>query len=231
MPKQMYREKVKETYLAHMVIRDILSPPDDDAGQALDDILTKLTADIITLRAIDQTRYLRTRNDIPKAGNLHLAWEYTQDPNLHPEFVKLLRVLPLVFNVILELIKDHPVFHNNSNALQIPVDIQLSVALYRLGRYGNAASVEDVARVAGIGVGTVQLVTDRCFEVIESLHDQFICKLTPAEKEKEKQWIDEHLGFVGLWQEGWVMYDGTIVVLYAKPGMNGEAYYTRLIMG
>ena len=23
------------------------------------------------------------------------------------------------------------------------------------------------------------------------------------------------------------MYDGTIVVLYAKPGLNGDAYYTR----
>ena len=23
------------------------------------------------------------------------------------------------------------------------------------------------------------------------------------------------------------MYDGTIVVLYAKPGLNGDAYFTR----
>jgi len=36
-----------------------------------------------------------------------------------------------------------------------------------------------------------------------------------------------HLGFEGLWNEGWVMYDGTIVVLYAKPSLNGDAYYTR----
>ena len=28
-------------------------------------------------------------------------------------------------------------------------------------------------------------------------------------------------------REGWVMYDGTIVVLYKKPGLNGDAYYTR----
>jgi len=23
------------------------------------------------------------------------------------------------------------------------------------------------------------------------------------------------------------MYDGTIIVLYARPGLNGDAYYTR----
>jgi len=39
--------------------------------------------------------------------------------------------------------------------------------------------------------------------------------------------MDEHLGFKGKWREGWVMYDGTIVVLYKKPGLNGDAYYTR----
>ncbi|KAF8142833.1 hypothetical protein K438DRAFT_1994543 [Mycena galopus ATCC 62051] len=224
---QTYREQVKQTYLTHSILWDTLAPPDDDAGLALDEILANLTADIVALRAIDQTRYLRERNHIPKAGNLHIAWEYAQDPSLHPEFVKLLRVSPLVFNVIL-LIKDHPVFHNNSNVPQTPVDVQLPVVLYRLGRYGNAASVEDVARVAGIGVGTVELFTDRCFAAIESLHNQFIRQLTPGEKELEKRWIDEHLGFVSLWREGWVMYNGTIVVLYAKPGLNGEGYYTLL---
>ena len=43
----------------------------------------------------------------------------------------------------------------------------------------------------------------------------------------EKQWIDNHIGFQGLWREGWVMYDGTIVVLYQCPGIDGNAYYTR----
>ena len=51
--------------------------------------------------------------------------------------------------------------------------------------------------------------------------------LTSEEKEAEKCWMDNHLGFKGLWREGWLMYDGTIVVLYAKPGMNGQGYYTR----
>lgn len=65
------------------------------------------------------------------------------------------------------------------------------------------------------------------FTAIESLHDTFIRPLTPEEKEAEKCWMDKHVGFKGLWREGWLIYDGTIVVLYAKPGMNGQGYYTR----
>ena len=37
---------------------------------------------------------------------------------------------------------------------------------------------------------------------------------------------NQHVGFWGLWREGWVMYDGTIVVLHKKPGLMGETYYT-----
>ena len=47
------------------------------------------------------------------------------------------------------------------------------------------------------------------------------------EKEKKKEWMDEHLGFKGLWREGWIMYDGTIVILYEKSTMHGDAYYTK----
>ena len=74
--------------------------------------------------------------------------------------------------------------------------------------------------------GDVKNATRWCFDAIESLHDLFVLPLTAEEKEVENQWMDQHLGFQGLWREGWVMYDGTIVVLYAKPGLNG-AYYTR----
>ena len=65
------------------------------------------------------------------------------------------------------------------------------------------------------------------FEAIESLHDVFVCPLTSDEKEVEKRWVDQHLGFQGSWRDGWVMYDGTIVVLYSRPGLNGDAYFTR----
>ncbi|KAJ8582016.1 hypothetical protein M405DRAFT_687472, partial [Rhizopogon salebrosus TDB-379] len=160
-----------------------------------------LNMDINCLLAIQQARYLQSRTPVLKSGNLHLAWEWAQSPADHHRFVNMLRVSPEVFQVILGLIEDHPVFHNESNQAQESVEVQLGVTLYRMGRYGNGASLEDIARTAG------------CSEV--------------EEKEREKCWMDDHLGFSGTWREGWVMYDGTIVVLYAKPALNGDAYFTR----
>ncbi|KIM67988.1 hypothetical protein SCLCIDRAFT_106801, partial [Scleroderma citrinum Foug A] len=139
----------------------------------------------------------------------------------------MLRVSPEVFQAIVTLIRDHPIYSNNSGNSQEAVEVQLGVTLYRLGRYGNGASLEDIARFAGCSEGAVELYTQRCFHAIEALHDAFVCLPTAAEKEREKCWVDEHLGFKGTWREGWVMYDGTIVPLYAKPAVNGEAYYTR----
>jgi len=139
----------------------------------------------------------------------------------------MLRVSPGVFQVLLNLIEEHSIFQNNSNNPQKPVEVQLATTLYRMGRYGNGASLEDVARICGGSEGDVKNATRWCFDAIESLHDLFIRPLTREEKEIEKEWMDQHLGFQGLWREGWVMYDGTIVVLYAKPGLNGDAYYTH----
>jgi hypothetical protein len=136
-------------------------------------------------------------------------------------------VSPEVFDTILYLISDHPIFHNNSNNRQTDVRTQLAVALHRMGRYGNGASLEDLARDAGHSEGSIENFTDHCFTAIEALHDVFVRQLTPEEKEVEKKWMDKHLGFVGTWRDGWIMYDGTIVVLYKRPGLDGDAYYTR----
>jgi len=133
----------------------------------------------------------------------------------------------MTFQVLLDLIEGHPVFSNNSNNPQAPVQTQLAVTLYQLGWYGNGASVLDIARHAGISEGAVELFMKRCFDAIKSLHDTFVCLPTAEEKEIEKLWIDDQLKFRGTWREGWVIYDGTIVVLHTKPGLNGDAYYTR----
>lgn len=126
------------------------------------------------------------------------------------------------------MIKDHPNFQNNSNNPQAPVREQLAVTLYRMGRYGNGASLGDIARMAGISEGSVVNYTERCLGAIESLQKIFIRPVTADEKEVEKKWMEDQLGFTGSsWRDGWVMYDGTIVVLYERPDFNGEASYTR----
>lgn len=222
MPRPNYHSKVTRAYLIHMVLRDLISPTEN-----VDDAVQQLETDLKTLQAIKTTRYLRARNPVPKLGNLNLAWDYSQSPDDHHRFVNMLRISPSVFEVLLNLIEEHPVFSNNSNIPQKPVRIQLATTLYRMGRYGNGASIKDVARTTGGSEGDVKNATSRCLQAIESLHDIFVRPLTREEKEEEKRWMYEHLGFEGLWRDGWVMYDGTIVVLYAIPGMDGNSYYTR----
>jgi len=86
----------------------------------------------------------------------------------------MLRVLPLVFLTVLDLIEDHHVFKNDTNLGQTPVEQQLAVTLYQMGRYDNGASVEDIARAAGCSEGSVENFTDHCFEAILSFHGLFV---------------------------------------------------------
>ncbi|KAG2335476.1 hypothetical protein BDR05DRAFT_898434 [Suillus weaverae] len=196
MARHTLHEQYLRSYLILIVLRILFHP-----AETVEEAAQQLHCDISCILAIRQTRYLQGRSPIAaKASSLHLAWEYAKSPSDHDRFTNMLRISPTVFEVLLDLIEDHPVFYNNSHNSQTPIQTQLAVTLYRMGRYGNGGSLEDIARHAGISEGG---------------------------KEIEKLWIDHELGFRGTWREGWVMYDGTIVVLYTKPGLNGDAYFTR----
>ena len=224
MPTISVHEQLLNEYITSMMFRQIFTPAE---RRTIEHMRQESMLDLNSLIAILSSRYPNGRHAVLRAGNLHIAWEYAQNPSDHHRFINMLCVTPLVFQIILDLIEEHPIFTNNSNNAQTPVEQQLAVTLYRMGRYGNGASVEDIAHTAGCSEGLVENYTNRCFIAIESLHDLFVRRLTLAEKEVEKKWMDEHLGFRGKWREGWVMYDGTIVVLYKRPGLNGDAYYTR----
>jgi hypothetical protein len=85
-------------------------------------LVDKLATDIQTLKAIREKRYLSLRDPVAKSGNIHLAWVfYAGDPKNHDRFINMLRVSPYVLGPILNLIKDHKVFTNNSNMPQTPV--------------------------------------------------------------------------------------------------------------
>ena len=201
-----------------------LTPPEK---QSIQNLMEQVDLDVSMVLIILLTHYLTGRHHVPKQGNLHIAWDYAQNPADHHQFISLLCVTPAIFNIILTLIEDHPIFVNNSNNIQAPVESQLAVTLYHMGRYGNAASIEEVAWIAGCSEGLVKYYTHHCFTAIEALHDLFVQQLSPAEKEVEKEWVDTQVGFCGTWREGWIMYDRTIIILYKKPGLNGDAYYTR----
>jgi hypothetical protein len=112
--RQTVHDHVTHSYLLHMMLRDATAP-----AETVEEAATRLNVDIKTLETIRKTRYLNGRTHVPKAGNIHLAWEYAQNPADHHRFINMLRVSPKVFDVILHLIEDHPVFRNDSNNAQV----------------------------------------------------------------------------------------------------------------
>ncbi|KAG2058725.1 hypothetical protein BDR06DRAFT_875497, partial [Suillus hirtellus] len=52
-------------------------------------------------------------------------------------------------------LEGHKIFYNQFNNSQLPVSIQLSIFLNGIKHYGNAATMEDLADLAGVSIGTV----------------------------------------------------------------------------
>ena len=211
-------QHIIEAYLILLAMQSIYNP-----FSSLKEAYWMFNINIMIILALLDTQYLSGHDHhIQKAGSLYLAWGYAQNPDAHHRFQQMLWVSPLVFNILLSLIWDHPVFQNNSAILQTQVEVQLAVTLYQMGQNGNGASIEDIAQVARCSIGSVENFTQWCFNAIKSLHDIFIWRLTPEEKEIEKQWIEKEMGFSGTLQEGYLMYNGTIIVSYKKPGQRAN---------
>jgi hypothetical protein len=163
-------------------------------------------------------------HQVSKSTNLPMIlddWKYT-DP---VRFRYNIRVAPDTFDFLLTLIKDHPVFANNSPNPQVPVIYQLAIALYRLGHDGNATSVEQVAQWAGCSAGLVVISTRRVMVAVLSLHDRAVRWPTEGEKCEASDWIEAHS--CAAWRPGYAMVDGTLIPLYAKPAHFGAQFYDR----
>ena len=75
-----------------MVLRDLISP-----GEDVDDAAKQLESDLKILQGIKTTWYLRGHTRVIKSGQLHLAWDYAQNPEDHQRFINMLWVSPGVF--------------------------------------------------------------------------------------------------------------------------------------
>ncbi|KAF8190954.1 hypothetical protein K438DRAFT_1591459, partial [Mycena galopus ATCC 62051] len=145
-----------------------------------------------------------------------------------------LRVSPQTFDKLVAALEDDPIFFNNSNHAQLPVDQQVAVALYRFGHDGNAASMQGVANWAGIirkteclWCGTVHLITRRVMTAVlrPGFMQAAVRMPTAAEKEKAKRWVQSHS--CKAWRNGWCFVDGTLVPLNERPTWYGESFFDR----
>ncbi|KZT25916.1 hypothetical protein NEOLEDRAFT_1156052 [Neolentinus lepideus HHB14362 ss-1] len=117
------------------------------------------------------------------------------------KFHENLCVSPHTFNKIVAALEKDPVFQNNSDNKQMPVEQQVAITLYRFGNDGNSASLQQVANWSGVAKGTVGLVTQHVMTAI--LHPDFMGEAvhypTPEEKEAAKRWHDS-----------WCLVDGML---------------------
>jgi len=161
----------------------------------------------------------------PQAPQLHLLVHFDEHrPHL---FRQKLRVSPEIFDDILDLISNHPIFHNQSNNPQLPVAIQLAIFLNRAGHYGNAISLEDVAQWAGISVGSVVNCPNRVMVAVLAQHDHFVSFPTPDSQDAEHARCFVESRTCPEWRKGIFAIDGSTVDLYAKPGFHGEVFFDR----
>jgi hypothetical protein len=193
-------------------------------SEIMDEFLDTIEKEIQRLRKeISTTRVLGQRCKVPKTSQIHLltAW---RDENVD-QFRRKVRVDPPTFDGIVEKIRDHRIFHNNSNYSQIPVETQLAIFMYRAGHYGNAASPEAIGHWAGVSPGTVVNSTNRVMVALLSLHDELVRLPTPEEKESAKVWVAGKV--CPEWRDGYLVVDGTKFALFQRPGLHGDAWFDK----
>ncbi|KAH7903679.1 hypothetical protein BJ138DRAFT_967369, partial [Hygrophoropsis aurantiaca] len=143
------------------------------------------------------------------------------------KFREILRVTPATFDKIIAKIENDSAFTNRSNNNQLPLDHQLAITLYRFGHDGNGANLQEIANWAGVGKGTVHLITRRVMTAVlrPSFMNVAVRFPTPAEKLQAKAWVEAHS--CRAWRHGWCLVDGTLIPSYDRPHWYGESYFDR----
>ena len=72
---------------------------------------------------------------------------------------------PTTYHLLVDKLKDKPVFHNNFNNPQMLVHLQIFIVLKCFGAYGNEVAISEVADWAKVGHGIVDLVRATNFNI------------------------------------------------------------------
>lgn len=217
MPRSSERRRIIETLEALIVWENLAESSDEEELDDDDEITGDNPEELLEL--IYSQRYLEPRVLVPKSRE----WAERVLPN-HDDrrFRRTLRMSRSSFHFVLENIQSHRVFLKKKGS-QLPVEIQLQISLYRFGRFGNGASVADVAERFGVSEGVVIKSTRRVVKAIISLEDVYLSWFTASEAANMKKRILVESGF----RNCLGFLDGTTIVLADKPVDNGEVYYSR----
>ena len=126
------------------------------------------------------------------------------------------------FFKFVEMIQNDPIFHKRKFKKARPVEHQLLVFLYRIGREGVGASLNSLSTFFKIGKGSIRNYIKNCLKAILKLQHQTIYWPSQSERDEMKQRLMA-TGFrhcVGI-------IDGTLVCLDRRPAHHHECYYSR----
>jgi hypothetical protein len=128
------------------------------------------------------------------------------------------------FDNLVELLQEHPSFHNNSLVQQAPVREQVAIALERLGCNGNSSGTLKLARLGGVSEGSILNYTARVISaILDNLVPQFLTWPSTNERLLTSARFSEKYGFPGCVG----IVDGTHVILHNSPSFDAPSYWTR----
>ena len=232
MPRKTDRQQATDTlyqsFLTQLVVEaeaDLDNASDSDLDMMDEDDMLSSDDDtplshmlLETLAQLHSSCYINERREIEKSGHqLYLllnVWKHSE-PGI---FRSYLRMTPGCFDKLVEVLGVHPAFHNRSSNIQMPVEKQVAIALYRFGHYGNAASTIKVALWAGVGYGTIHIVTQHVMRACcdESFRRSSLRWPDNVEKECAKVWVEENS--CAAWCNGWLMvlYQGNDFLILSR---------------
>ena len=164
---------------------------------------------LILHEAVRESRYLSSRKHVARSNPRDVVLPSLDDD----EFRSFARMDRPSFKHLAGLIRDDPIFQNNSNSMQAPVEAQLLYALYRFGHEGDANSYTKASKLCGVSEGHIYDCTKRVVTALCRIRDRFV-KWPDAQERSEESFTNAaREGFTGAVGK----VDGTDVVLASKP--------------
>ncbi|KAG2215120.1 hypothetical protein INT45_002992 [Circinella minor] len=172
------------------------------------------------LDKISSQRYLDRSQKIPRAPS-RIDWLFNELDD--ERFTQEVRMSKDAFNMILDKIKDDPIFVSSGPKPQKPVFLQLLVTTRRLGFYGNGASIGNIARYYGVREGSVIKYTNRCIKAICLFESTYIHWPSEQEKYISKKYFSSSF----LFDDCLGIIDGTLFFLANEPcSTEAQSYFS-----
>lgn len=144
-------------------------------------------------------------------------------PENMPAFKRILRLSPESFDFVKSMIEVHPVFKHKGKRRQMSVEVQLKIALMRLGHDGSLTGFDAIAGMMGVSEGSVKEFVDRVINALCSNIELFVSWPNAEEKEIIKAAFLQKNGFPGVVG----CLDGTHFELYQAPTFDKDTFYSR----